>query len=462
MNRNCFRIGMIIAVSAAIIGLLPAEISAQARRGESAKALETFEQVFRFIEENYVDEPDPQQLLEGALKGLLESLDDPYSVYLDPESVRDLSDTTEGEFGGVGMYITKQRTEEDGVGYIEVIAPIEGTPAYRAGINAGDLIIAVEDESTFDLTTDEVVLLLRGAPGSTVNITVQRGENITFPVPIVRAFIEIPTVRMDIIPDRIGFLRITNFTPFTDERVREAIAFFERNNYRALIIDLRDNPGGLLAGVIDTADLFLSRGTIVGTQGRTPSENDRFTASRGQLVADDIPIVVLINRGSASASEILAAALQDRDRATLLGTTTFGKGSVQQVRRVGEGGFRLTMSRYYTPDGRFIDQVGVQPDIEFAPPELDDAEIEVYNQLLADGTIREYVSSRPQATEADIDQFVAELRGEGVVLNERYLRRLVRNELNRINNVVAVYDLEFDVTLQEAIKLLNRQLGNRR
>ena len=460
MQRQYKRVGMVIIFCAAAIGLIPTPAVAQASRGESASALDTFEQVFRFIEDNYVDEIDSQQLLEGALEGLLDSLEDPYSVYLDSVSIRDLSDTTEGEFGGVGMYITKQRTEETGVGYIEVISPIEGTPAYNAGISARDLIISVEDESTFDLTTDEVVRLLRGAPGSPVRMTVRRGESYTFPITIVRDFIEIPTVRMDIIPGGIGFLRITTFTPFTDERVEKAIDFFNQNDYRALIIDLRDNPGGLLSGVIATADLFLSQGTIVGTRGRTPSENDRFDASRGQIVDDDIPIVVLINRGSASAAEILAAALQDHDRATLLGSTSFGKGSVQQVRRIGEGGFRLTMSRYYTPEGTFIDEVGVQPNVEFSPPELEESEIEAFNQLLADGTIRDYAIEKQQASGTDIDQFVADLQRDGVALNERYLRRLVRNELNRVNNVIAVYDLEFDLTLQEAIKLLNDQLNN--
>jgi carboxyl-terminal processing protease len=229
-----------------------------------------------------------------------------------------------------------------------------------------------------------------------------------------------------------------------------------------MIIDLRSNPGGLLTGVVDVADLFFERGTIVGTSGRMPQENERFTATRGSVVADDIPIVVLIDQGSASAAEILAGALQDRNRAYLIGETTFGKGSVQQVRRLAEGGFRLTMSRYYLPSGRYIDEVGVEPDKVVEPPELSDEQADNYAELIASERVIEFVRANPDPSEAEVEQYVNELQAEGFELPDRWIELTIRNEVNRQNNVQIVYDLEFDEILQEAIRLLRTGEVSRR
>jgi carboxyl-terminal processing protease len=421
------------------------------QEAETQRLLSTFFEVFRFVQENYVDEEkvDPHNLIEGAMRGMFEALDDPHSAYLSPEEMRDLDDTTMGRFGGVGLIISKI---DRGV---EVVSPIEGTPAYRAGVNAGDVIVAVDGESVVDLNIDEVLSVLRGQPGSSVTMTIIRGKNLRFDVRVVRDMIEVPTVRYDMIPGGIGYLRIIQFTPLTAERVEEALRQFGEKGYRSLIIDLRSNPGGLLSGVIDISDFFLSKGPIVSTRSRVPSENHVFYASsRNTIVPADLPIVVLIDRGSASASEILAGALQDTGRATIMGEKSYGKGSVQQIKRIGDAGFRLTMSRYYTPLGKNIDKIGISPDVPVQEPELTEEEEQALSRILEEELIKDFLIRYPNPTDDDIATFERELAGKDIQLDDRYVRRLVRNELNRTNNNPPVYDLEFDLVLQEAVNYL--------
>ncbi len=429
---------------------------------ETDRAIDVFESVMKFIEQNYVEEVDPDELLDGALRGMFESLDDPYSVYYDEQEMRDLTDVTTGEFGGVGMTITKQVVEDDSEdpAFVEVVSPIEGTPAYEAGVRPGDLIVGIRDaeaeefKSTEDLTLDQAVNMIRGTPGTSVTLRIRRGARAEFEVSIERDIIEYPTVKYAMIPENIGYLRITNFTPRTVERVHEALDSFEADDYEGMIIDVRSNPGGLLAAVVDVADLFFERGTIVGTAGRSPRENERITATGGTEIPDDLPVVVLIDGGSASASEILAGTLQDRDRAFLIGDTTFGKGSVQQVRQIGDGGFRLTMSKYYLPSGRFIDEVGVDPDLVVEPPELDDDQATEYAELLTSERIPAWVRENPDPSPGEVESFVDRLQEEGFELPDRWIELTIRNEVNRQSNVQLVYDLEYDPVLQEAVEML--------
>jgi carboxyl-terminal processing protease len=444
---------VVTAFLAAVIVLLSfaPRVLAGNQEAETQRLLSTFFEVFRFVQEHYVDEDkvDPNNLIEGAMRGMFEALDDPHSAYLSPEEMRDLDDTTMGRFGGVGLIISKI---DRGV---EVVAPIEGTPAYRAGVNAGDLIVAVDGESVVDLNIDEVLSVLRGEPGSSVTMTIIRGKNLRFDVRVVRDMIEVPTVRQDMIPGGIGYLRIIQFTPLTVDRVEEALQQFADSGYSSLIIDLRSNPGGLLSGVIDIADFFLSKGPIVSTRSRVASENHVFYASsRNTMVPADLPIVVLIDRGSASASEILAGALQDTGRATIMGEKSYGKGSVQQIKRVGDAGFRLTMSRYYTPLGKNIDKIGISPDVPIQEPELSEEEEQALSRIIEEELIKDFLSRYPNPTDEDIDSFERELVNKDIRLDDRYIRRLVRNELNRTNNNPPVYDLEFDLVLQEAVNYL--------
>lgn len=452
--------GITVALVAVLfVVLLPTDLfaqsSAQSRRGEAERALEMFSQVFRFVQENYVDEVTADELMQGALDGLFKSLGDPHSKYLSAEEMRGLTDTTAGQFGGVGMYIAKQPDMGNGTpSYVEVVSPIEGTPAYFAGVQSGDLIVRIEGESTAPLSIDEVLNRLRGRPGSEVNITLRRGRTHEFDVDLVRDIIQVPTVRRDMIDDQIGFMRIIQFTPYTDDRVRDAIDYFESSGYSSMIIDLRRNPGGLLTGVIDTAGLFLNGDLVVGTRGRSARENEEFYASRGTFIGDNIEIVVLIDGGSASAAEILAGALKDHDRAYLIGETTYGKGSVQQVRRIGDGGFRLTMSRYYTPSGTYIDKAGISPHQTVRESELTDEELESLTRLRSERRVMRFVDETPSPSAADVDGFVDQLEDDGFRLSERLVRRLVRDEVNRVNNVMLVYDLEYDTVLQEAVRHL--------
>ena len=444
---------VITAFLVAVIVLLSftPRVLAGNQEAETQRLLSTFFEVFRFVQENYVEEEKAtsDNLIEGALRGMFEALDDPHSAYLSPEEMRDLDDTTMGRFGGVGLIISKI---DRGV---EVVSPIEGTPAYRAGVNAGDIIVAVDGESVVDLNIDEVLSVLRGEPGSSVTMTIVRGKALRFDVRVVRDMIEVPTVREDMIPGGIGYLRIIQFTPLTVDRVKDSLQQFTDSGYNSLIIDLRSNPGGLLSGVIDISDFFLSKGPIVSTRSRVPSENHVFYASsRNTVVPEDLPIVVLIDRGSASASEILAGALQDTGRATIMGEKSYGKGSVQQIKRVGDAGFRLTMSRYYTPLGKNIDKIGISPDIPVQEPELTEEEEQALSRILEEGLIKDFLSRYPDPTDADIDTFEQELAGKDIQLNDRYIRRLVRNELNRTNNDPPVYDLEFDLVLREAVNYL--------
>jgi carboxyl-terminal processing protease len=243
--------------------------------------------------------------------------------------------------------------------------------------------------------------------------------------------------------------------PVAVDRVEEALRQFADSGYSSLIIDVRSNPGGLLSGVIDISDFFLSKGPIVSTRSRVPSENHVFYASsRNTVAAEDLPIVVLIDRGSASASEILAGALQDTGRATIMGENSYGKGSVQQIKRVGDAGFRLTMSRYYTPLGKNIDQIGISPDVPVQEPELSEEEEQALSRILEEELIKDFLSRYPNPTDENIDSFEQELAAKEIQLGDRYIRRLVRNELNRTNNNPPVYDLEFDLVLQEAVNYL--------
>lgn len=439
-----------------LITMLPVTVAAQSRSGEDERMLQMFERVYDFVRDNYVDEVDPEVLIEGALDGMFESLEDPHSAYLTSEDMRDLRDTTRGQFGGVGMYIAKQPENDDGNegGFVEVVSPIEDTPAFRSGILAGDLIIEIEGETTRPLDIDQVVNRLRGEPGTDVEVRIRRGEAHTLSVTLTRAVIEIPTVKHDMIGEDIAFLRIIQFTPFTEERVRESLEDFEERGYDGMIIDLRQNPGGLLSSVVDTADLFFTEGTIVGTRGRKESENEVFRADPGRGVPEDMPIVVMIDEGSASAAEIMAGALKDRDRAYVIGETSYGKGSVQEVHVVGTGGFRLTMSKYYTPDGTYIEGSGIEPDRLVEEPELSDAQLEDLTTIREEELISGFVDEHPSPSNGAIENFLQRLEEREIDLPDRRIRKLVRDEVNRRQNVSPAYDLEYDIVLQEAVELI--------
>ena len=339
--------------------------------------LDLFGDIFERIRSNYVEEVDDRELIEAAINGMLTSLD-PHSSYLSPEAAQRMRVSTSGEFGGLGIEVTQEE------GWVKVVSPMDGTPAEAAGILAGDFITAVDGESVLGLTLDEAVRLMRGPVGAEIIVTVVReGEPEPFDVSIIRDTIKLTAVRGRTEGNAV-VMRITTFNEQTFPNLRdgmkeqvEAAGGFE--NVDGIVLDLRNNPGGLLSQAVYVSDAFLDAGEIVSTRGREPADGDRFNASPGDL-AEGKPIVVLINGGSASASEIVAGALQDHRRAIVIGTNSFGKGSVQTVVPLSQdGAMRLTTARYYTPSGRSIQSLGISPDIiveEPRPREETEEEIE--------------------------------------------------------------------------------------
>lgn len=445
---------------AVVTVVLAPRILAQDREADRRELLAAFQKVFDFVQQNYVDEgkADPKLLVEGAIKGMIDSLGDPYSSYLTGEDLRALEDTTTGEYSGIGVVITK---EESSVG-AEVVTPIEGTPAYRAGLTAADLILRIDGEDVKELTLNDIVNKIRGPLGTELTLTVQRGKDLVFDVKVKRENLEVPTVKRAMVSDDIAYVRLTQFTPYTARYVREALRFFDQSSYRALIVDVRHNGGGRLDSVIEIADLFLDRGPIVSTRGRDRSETRVWNARVSDtMVRADVPMVVLIDGASASASEILAGALKDTTRATVIGTTSYGKGTVQQLRNFDGFDLKLTMSKYYTPADVSIDGKGIVPDIEVKDEELTTAEQAPYDRLVREGRIRTFVEATAAGnpTEAQITAFLATLKRDGFEIRERFLRKLIRDAVNRHNNNPPVFDLDYDVVLQRAVEFLDQRIS---
>jgi len=361
------------AATGSVLGLLATTqiagplIAQEADRNTSVyEQLDLFGDIFERIRAQYVEEVDSAKLIEAAINGMLTSLD-PHSSYLSPDDANDMRVQTRGEFGGLGIEVTQQD------GWVKVVSPMDGTPADAAGIQSGDLITAVDGESLMGFTLDEAVDLMRGPVGSEIVITVVReGVSEPFDVSIIRDTIKLTAVRVRQEGDSI-VLRITTFNDQTFSNLTDGLAKqIEEaggiDKVNGVIVDLRNNPGGLLNQAVFVADAFLEEGEIVSTRGRNPEDGERFNAAAGDLT-QGLPIVVLINGGSASASEIVAGALQDHRRAIVIGTKSFGKGSVQTVMPLrGDGAMRLTTARYYTPSGRSIQALGIQPDIIVQQP----------------------------------------------------------------------------------------------
>jgi len=417
-------------------------------------------QVFDFVQQNYVDEVDPKILYEGALKGMLDAIGDPHTLYLDADYMRDLSDTTSGSFGGVGLSISKA-TESTAAkpAYVEVASPIEDTPGAKAGIQAGDLISAIDGMPTPSMTMNEVLQHLRGEIGTPVTVTIMRGASMKFDVTLIRALIEVPTVKYGMIEGtKIGYARLIQFTPDTALRLQDALDSFSKEGYTGLIIDLRDNPGGLITSAVDVADKFIDNGPIVSTKSRLLFENTQFSASqKNTTVNHDMPIVILINKGSASASEIVSGALKDYHLAYLVGERTYGKGSVQQVIPLSStDGIKITMARYYTPSDMNIDKIGIPPDQEVKNlKEFTPEEEKLYVEMVNSEVINKAAETKPNMTEADIAIAAAKI-AKDYPLDERLIRRLIRIQVQKTQPAV-LYDLDYDLQLNAAIKIVQNQ-----
>ncbi|MDP4991083.1 MAG: S41 family peptidase [Marivita lacus] len=401
-----------IVATTQFVGPLVAQESA--RTTNVYEQLDLFGDIFERIRAQYVEEVDAGDLIEAAIDGMLTSLD-PHSSYLSPDDAADMRVQTRGEFGGLGIEVTQEE------GFVKVVSPIDGTPADEAGIEAGDFITHVDGASVLGLTLDDAVDLMRGPVGSEIIITVVReGEAEPFDVSIIRDTIKLTAVRTRLQGESV-VLRVTTFNDQTYTNLEAGLAeqieaAGGMDNVEGIVLDLRNNPGGLLNQAIRVSDAFLEKGEIVSTRGRNPEDGDRYNATPGDL-AEGKPIVVLINGGSASASEIVAGALQDHRRAIVVGTKSFGKGSVQTVMPLrGDGAMRLTTARYYTPSGRSIQSLGVSPDIVVEQPrrpeetEEDGEETNVFNRSEADlrGSLNNDSLSEDEVEQIEADRAKAE------------------------------------------------------
>ena len=342
-----------------VFGYLFLILKAYAAENNIYKKIDLFGEVLEKINKEYVDEIDQSDSMDSAINGLLQSLD-PYSAYMSPEIFNEMQTETSGEFGGLGIEVSME------AGVVKVISPIDDTPASEAGIKAGDYIVKIDNIQVQGKTLSEAVDLMRGPVGSAIELTIRRrGEKKAITFNITREIIQIQSVKADLLEKNIGYIRLTSFNENSGKQIEREIKKLEKNeNIKSYILDLRNNPGGLLSQAIEISDFFLDNGEIVSTKSRKTSENRKWFAKKGDIT-NGKTLIVLINYGSASASEIVAGALKDHKRAILLGENSFGKGSVQSIIPLkNRGAIRLTIAKYYLPSGKSISEVGVSPDIE--------------------------------------------------------------------------------------------------
>ena len=383
--------------------LLTLSLQSKAANKDTYEYLDLFGKIFDRVKQDYVDEVTDEELIEKAIDGMLTGLD-PHSSYMNEDVWQEMQMDTSGKFGGLGIEITMEE------GFVKVISPIEDTPAYEAGILAGDFIIQIDDTAVFGLTLNEAVDLMRGDKGEAIRITISRDGKEPFEVKIIRDIIKIQSVKHEII-NNIGYLRITSFTEQTEIGLIKSIKEIQKKlngDIIGFILDVRSNPGGLLSQSVKVSNIFLSRGEIVSTRGRDKKSIKRYKAKKGDLI-NGLPLVVLINGGSASASEIVAGALQDHKRAIIIGTKSFGKGSVQTIIPFNKSknidsttGIRLTTARYYTPSGESIQGKGINPDIEIKQGTFESDEFKSFSESdLKDSLDKEVIENESNKLEIE-------------------------------------------------------------
>lgn len=420
---------------------------------ETYEGLRLFTDVIAEIENNYVEPVETKELIEKAIEGMVHSLD-PHSSFLPPEAFDDLQTETKGEFGGIGIVITMRDKR------LTVISPIEGTPAYKAGVQAQDIIVKVDGEPTKDMMLWEAVKLMRGEPGTPVEISIYRkGAAEIMDLTLNREIIPMESVRSLTLKPGYGYLWVTNFRENTTDEVKKALADLEKASdpLKGLILDLRDNPGGLLDQAVKVSDIFLETGTIVSIRGREGKEGEEYKA-RKDGDAGDYPIVLLINGGSASASEIVAGALQDNGRALVIGTTTFGKGSVQTVRPLRDGyALKYTIARYYTPSGKSIQAEGIIPDLVVKRRILDETAGDGFDaNLIKEGDLKNHLTGDD---EADGIEAIEELIEDGET--DADAKDGKEDDLTEIEKIVRLRDALYEHSTTDSNALLLDSQVNR-
>lgn len=359
-----------------VLGLLAGAANVRAEKTKPAEEVDTYEllnlfgEVMERAKNTYVEEVNDKKLIESAINGMLSSLD-PHSSYLDEQSFKYMNEQTKGKFGGLGIEVTMEQ------GVVKVVSPIDDTPAARAGLKPGDYITNIDGENVIGMSLNDAVDKMRGKVGSKVKLSIRRVNEKPFDVTLKREEVKIQSVKNEIKDGDVAYIRITSFSEDTDKMVQNAVKKAQKElkgNLKGIVIDVRNNPGGLLDQAVNISDLFLNQGEIVSTRSRNEEDTIRYSAKKGDIAAG-LPMVVIINDGSASASEIVAGALQDHKRAIILGEKSFGKGSVQTVVPLGKyGAMRLTTARYYTPSGRSIQATGIVPDVEVHPAKVEEIE----------------------------------------------------------------------------------------
>ncbi len=456
MKKNKNFLIVIVIFSLAIGGFFFAKVQAGSNLSSELKPLfDTYQE----IQSWYIEKIKPSRLIEGAIKGMIESLEDPYSHWMDAQSYKEMEQEREGQFGGLGIEITLKDE------ILTIVSPLEGTPASEAGLQPWDKIIEINGESTQGITSTEAMQKLRGEPGTVVTLTIQREEEkdpLLFT--ITRGIIEFPNVKEELLDENIGYIRIVGFTnENTAKDLRAALAELKDREAVALILDLRYNPGGLLTQAIEVADEFLSPNEflpeviIVSTKGRDFPQNPQnrvyYADEQGEWL--ELPLVILINEGSASASEIVAAAIKDNNRGTLIGSKSFGKGTVQSVRPLENyGAIALTTAKYLTPSGVCIEGEGIEPCIKVKAFKLTEEEEEVLAKLEKSELIDEFLTQYPQWEAVDLASLISGLEKEEVKVNEDLLRRYLRWEDDIKEN-----DILNDLQLLKAIEIIGESMN---
>lgn len=418
--------------------------------------------LYSFIDTYSINDLDPDKSFDAIASALVDSLDDKYSVYITEDEIADFEETNLGTYSGIGSYILKLNPQnidlDDPESYmIKIESPFPGGPADRAGLRANDLISHIDGEAVNNLTGTEASTKLKGEVGTEVTLTVVRGDN-TFDITLKRAIIEIPSTVYDIINNHIGYLQISQFIESTDDDAASAIQDMVNNGIDSLIIDLRNNGGGVVEDATNIANLFLDGQNIVTTQNKETLENNttKTVSSSDTLVPMDFPVVILVNGGTASSSEILTGALKDNNRATVIGAQTFGKGVMQQIFSLNKALVKLTVAHYLTPNGTDINGVGITPDIVMEDHEMSDEEFTLYEDIMNDNIISDYVDANPDFTQENVDKFVAQYEDQDIY--QPFLKILVRNEyLYRMDyDDRPKYDSVNDEYLKTAIDFLEK------
>ncbi|MBU1078351.1 MAG: S41 family peptidase [Spirochaetes bacterium] len=432
----------------------------KATEDDSRKYLDLFGRVFDSLKNSYIEKKESRELIVGAINGMIKTLNDPHTSFLEPKEKENLEIETTGEYGGLGIEIGIRDNK------LTVISPIEDTPAEKAGIKSGDRIVKIEGESVVDPDLGKIVEKLRGKPQTKVTVSIEReGIDELIDFTIMREVIKIKSVKSDLIDD-IAYIRLISFRKNASLELKSILSrYINKKKIKGIIIDLRNNPGGLLDVAISISDLFIDKGLIVYTKPREDSLpyysalNKKFYSQAAGTIPSNIPIVLLVNHGSASASEILSGAIKDHKRGILLGTKTFGKGSVQSVVNLNDGyGLRYTTAYYYTPNGTKIHNIGIDPDIELDIPNLSKDEIKEIAKLKEKDLIQTFLKKNKNPEKKEIDKFISEIKGNQVNLDERILNRIIKQEIYR-DKKMPLYDLDWDIQLKMALDILKSEIS---